>query len=163
MTVQDAFIDVIGGVRVSTTSGRQQGPPQGCPNARAGCGEILRRDDGRKDCSLEGFAAPSEERRWAPRHRQCLPLTMSVFNQSAIFQAQMIDYSQCGMCVETGRPILPGTSVHLRIETGHAAETGKAVLQGLRTTELGEVKWCRAMGQSHSPRYHVGIRYYPYY
>jgi len=48
-------------------------------------------------------------------------------------------------------------------DTRPAAEVEKAVSQGFRTTALGKVKWCRALGQGRSPRYHIGIRYYPHY
>ena len=62
-----------------------------------------------------------------------------------------------------GHRILPGTSIHLRIDTREVAEVEKAVLQGLRTTALGEVKWYRPLGQDCQPLYRIGIRYYPYY
>ena len=48
MSVQDAFIDVIGGLRVSATSGRQKGSPRSYLNSAAG-GMFMRRDGGRKN------------------------------------------------------------------------------------------------------------------
>ncbi len=162
MTVQEAYIDVSGGRRVSTTSGRQKGSPRGCSDPPAGV-EMLRRDDGREDGISVGVAAPSEKRRWVRRHGQRLLLTMSVFNQGAVFQAQMVSFGQDGICAETDHRILPGTSIHMRIDTRQVAEVEKAVLQGLRTTALGEVKWCRPLGQGCQLLYRVGIRYYPYY
>lgn len=75
---------------------------------------------------------------------------MSVFNQGAVMPAQMISYSQDGICAETHHRILPGTSIHLRIDMSQAADVGKAILQGLRTTALGEVKWCQTLGQGRS-------------
>ena len=163
MIVQDVFVDAIGGLRVCTTNGLQKGSPRGYSNPRACGGEILHRDHSRKDGSAEAVAAPSEERRCVRRYCQRLPLTMSVFNQGAVFQAQMLSYGQDGICAETGHRILPGTSIHLRIDTREVAEVEKAVLQGLRTTALGEVKWCRPLGQDCQPLYRIGIRYYPYY
>jgi hypothetical protein len=163
MSLQDAFIDVIGGLRVSATSRRHRGSPQGRPDACLGGGETLRCDGGRKDRSLENAAAQSQERRRARRHCQRLALAMSVFNQGAVFEAQMVNYGHGGICAETGHPVLPGTSIHVRMDARQAAEVGNIVLQGLRTTSLGEVKWCRAIGQCQSPRYRIGIRYYSYY
>jgi len=163
MIVQDAFIDVIGGFQVSATSGRPRSSVRGDPNPPAGRGEILRHNDGRKDSKLEGAAALPEERRMACRHPHRLPLALSVFNQSAVFEGQMVDCGQDGICVETGRRVLPGTSIYLRFATRSAVEVEKAVSLGLRTTALGEVKWCRTPGQGHSPRYRIGIRYYPHY
>jgi hypothetical protein len=162
MANQAAFIDSIGGLRVSTVMGRQKGSPRGCPDPPAGV-EILRRDDGREEGISDGVAAPSEKRHWVRSYGQRLPLTMSVFNQGAVFQAQMVSFGQDGICAETDHRILPGTSIHMRIDTRQVAEVEKAVLQGLRTTALGEVKWCRALGQGCQPLYRIGIRYYPYY
>jgi hypothetical protein len=163
MSVQDAFIDIIGGPRVSAISGRQKGSPRSYLNPPAAGGMIMRRDDGRKNLDIEGAAATVEERRCVRRHCQRLPLTMSVFNQGAVMQAELVSYGQDGICAETGHRVLPGTSIHLRIDICQAADVGKAILQGLRTTALGEVKWCRALGQGRQPLYCIGIRYYPYY
>lgn len=163
MSVQDAFIDIIGGPRVSAPSGRQKGSPRSYLNPPAAGGMIVRRDDGRKNLGIKGAAAHTEERRWVRRHCQRLPLAMSVFNQGAVMQAELVSYGLDGICVEAGHRILPGTSIHLRIDVCQAADVGKAVLQGLRTTALGEVKWCRALGQGRQPLYRIGIRYYPYY
>jgi len=163
MTVQNAFIDVIGGLRVSATSGRPKSPLRSDPNPPAGRGGILRRDDGRKDYRLEGAAAFPKERRRACRRPRRLPLTMSVFNQSAVFEAQMVDCGQDGICAETGRRVLPGTSIYLRFDTRSAAEVERVVSPGIRTTALGEVKWCQELGQGRQPLYRIGIRYYPHY
>jgi hypothetical protein len=161
--VHYAFIDVIDGFRVSATSGRPRSSVQSDPNPPAGRGGILRRNDGRKDSRLEGAAAFPEERRLVCRRPYRLPLALSVFNQGAVFEGQMVDCGQDGICVETGRRVLPGTSIYLRFDTRSAVDEEKAVSLGLRTTALGEVKWCRALGPTHSPPYRIGIRYYPHY
>jgi hypothetical protein len=162
MTVQGAFIDANGLRRVSTIIGRQKASPRGCPDSPAGV-QALRCGDGRADGFSDDVAAASEKRRWVRRDGQRLPLTMSVFNQGAVFQAQMVSFGQDGICAETDHRILPGTSIHMRVDTRQVAEVEKAVLQGLRTTALGEVKWCRALGQGCQQLYRIGIRYYPYY
>ena len=161
MTVQGAVIDVNDDSPVATRNGRQNDSLRSFMNAPAGGGDILRRADGRKDLGLEGVAASSEERRRVRRYCQRLALTMSVFNQGAVFEAQMVNCGQDGICAETGHRVLPGASIHVRMDTRQAVKVGKDVLQGLRKTALGEVKWFRTLGQGHSPRYHIGIRYYP--
>ena len=163
MTIRGVVIDVNGGSRVATTNGRQKASPKSFTNASAGDGDILSRAAGLKELSSEGVAAPSKEKRRVRRHCQRLAVALSVFNQGAVFEAQMVNYGQDGFCAETGHHVLPGTSIHMRIDTRQAAEVGKAVLQGLRTTALGEVKWCRTLGQGRLLRYHIGIRYYPHY
>jgi PilZ domain len=163
MTVQYAMIAVSDGLRVSGTGYRSKSLPRSYPTPPAGRGGVLGGDDDRQGGRTESAAAPSEERRRACRRPYRLPLTVSVFNQGAVFEAQMVDCGQDGICMETGHRLLPGTSLHVRIDTRQAAGVGKAVSQGLRTTALGEAKWCRALSQNPSSRYHVGIRYYPYY
>jgi hypothetical protein len=163
MSVQGAFSDVVGGLQISATSRRQPDAPQGRTDAPIGGSEMLRADNGWKEHNTGGLAAPSEERRRSRRYSHRLPMTLSVFNQGNAFQAQMVNCGQDGICAETGHCPSPGTSIHLWVDTCRAAEVGKAVLQGLRTTALGEVKWCRAMGQSDPPRYRIGLRYYTHY
>ena len=57
MSVQDAFIDVIGKPRVSSKSGRQKGSPRSYLKSPAAGGMIMCRDDGRKNLGIEGAAA----------------------------------------------------------------------------------------------------------
>jgi len=162
MSVQDTFIDGLGRLQVLATSRPRQRPPHDHADVRV-CREILRCSDGRKERKTKGSAAVSEERRGTRRHSYRLPLTLSVFNHAAVFQAEMVNYGQNGVCADTGYRVLPGTSIHLRIDTSQTAVVGKAVLQGLRTTALGEVKWCRATGQGYSPHYRIGLRYYTHF
>jgi hypothetical protein len=90
-------------------------------------------------------------------------LTLSVFNQDAHFQAEMLNCSQDGVCAQTCQRILPGTSLHVRVDASKAGTLAEFVLPELRTTALGEVKWCRSLNDPSSQQYLIGIRYYPYY
>lgn len=108
-------------------------------------------------------AVPSKERRRAPRHLYRLPLAFSVFNRDQFFEGCMVNYGRDGVCAEIGLDIRPGTSVHLRIDEHPAAGPEGVACHCFRTTALGEVKWRRASGQGPPQRYHIGIRYYPYY
>lgn len=163
MTVRGIVTDVYGGYRIATTNGRQRASPRSVASELVGDDDIASRADDRKSLGFESVAGPWKEKRRVRRHRQRLALVLSVFNQGAVFEGQMVNYGEGGICAETDHHVLPGTSLHVRIDTRQAAEVGKAVSQGLRSTELGEVKWCRTLGQGRSLRYHVGIRYYPNY
>jgi hypothetical protein len=109
------------------------------------------------------MVTPPEERRRNPRHANCLPLTLSVFNREQTFEGRLINYSPDGVCAEICRDIRPGTSVHFRIDERPAAGSEGVVCHCFRTTALGEVKWCQASGQGPPRRYLIGIRYYSYY
>jgi hypothetical protein len=86
-----------------------------------------------------------------------------VFNQEARFKAQMVNYSLDGVCAETRQFMLPGMSLHLRIDANHPAAAESGFCHCFRTTALGEVKWCRALDQDRPQRYLIGIRYYSLY
>lgn len=112
------------------------------------------------------WSAPAEKRR-GPRHQQRLPLALSIFNRPGVQEAWLINCSQEGVCVETEPPLLPGTSIHLRVVASVSMDEPfgeeTPVFPGLRTTALGEVKWCAALSPGRSAPYRIGIRYYPYY
>jgi hypothetical protein len=163
MYVQNAPTNGIGTVRLFAAGGRQPGRALCIPDAPAAAGQTRQPEGARKETGREAAAAPSPERRWIARHGERMPLTMSVFNQEDVFEALLVDYGPDGLCVETKRRILPGTSVYMRLDTRQAGAAGKACRQGLRTTALGEVKWCRELNPDRSPAYRVGVRYYTHY
>jgi hypothetical protein len=108
----------------------------------------------------EDTSPPDLETRSAARLSLRLPLVMCVFNQSAAFEGRSINSSPSGICAETRHPVIPGTSVWVRISAGRSGEEAGAPVPGIRMTGLGEVKWRRAVHGGVSPIYHVGIRYY---
>jgi hypothetical protein len=163
MTVLDASTAGVDMLQVSAKRLRRKVSPLQYFFRLAGSGDIPRGEDRQTNLITAGVPASSEERRRARRHSQRLPLTMCVFNQGSFFPAQMVNYSQDGVAAETCHRIRPGTSIHIRIDASPPAPVENAVFPGFRTTALGEVKWCRILGQGDSLRYIVGIRYYPYY
>lgn len=163
MTVQPAPVDDVDALLSAAADVRAKVRPAGYSYCSADTGGTARRDGHWADGGMARVPPPSEERRKVRRYEQRLPLTMSVFNRSALFQAQMVNYSQDGVCAETCHRILPGTSIHLRMDAYPAAAGGRAVRSEFRTTALGEVKWCRSRGQGLAQRFLIGIRYYSYY
>jgi hypothetical protein len=106
--------------------------------------------------------SPRHERRRDRRHEHQASLRVSVFNQGAVFEAQLINYSPEGMCAETGHAIRPGTSLSIRMEADPAGASHPPPHPGLRMVALGEAKWVRVVvGRGQPERYRVGIRYYP--
>jgi len=163
MNVLDASTDGADKLRVFAQSVRRKVSTTRYSCRQAATGEIPRRDDRRSDSGTACVSVSSEERRSSRRYAQRLPAIMSIFNRDDLFSAQMVNYSQDGVCVETCQCILPGTSLHLRIDASPATAVGSVACDCFRPTSLGEVKWCRALRQHPSPRYLVGMRYYTYY
>jgi hypothetical protein len=159
MNVPDAFIDVAGGPQTVGDSLHNEK----VPHATGSEGKIRLRDASREGSKLGSVAAGSKEKRLIRRHYQRFLLSMSVFNQGPFYQAQIVDYSQDGMGVETQHPILPGTSLYVRVDSSPAVKEKTAAPAELRTIALAEVKWCRALGQGRPPRYRIGLRFYQYY
>jgi hypothetical protein len=123
-------------------------------------------DSGEGAAALIDSSIAAERRRGA-RHPQRLPLVLSIFNRPGAQEAWLVNCSQEGICVETAQPLRQGTSVQLRVVASVSSDEpvgGKNPLfPGLPTTALGEVKWCITRGPGRSPRYSIGIRYYPHY
>jgi len=162
MAVQDAFADEVDAGRVSGKNLWSKAEPGLHPLRFASSGNRARRVDLQSHSGKACMRGPSAERRRFCRHAQRLPLIMSVFNQGALFQAQMVNCSEEGLCAEACQRILPGTSLHLRIDASEAGTLQQAVFSELRTTAVGEVKWCRSIEEESSPCYRFGIRYYSY-
>jgi hypothetical protein len=163
MTVHDISTDGTGRLRISDKLGRRNMSSAGYHYRYACSGDMVQGDDRLNARGMAHGSKSNEDRRLSPRHVRQLPLTISVFNQGAFFQAQMMNYSQDGVCAATSHPILPGASLHIRIDASQAAALERAVFPELRTMALGEVKWCSSLGEESSPRFFVGIRYYSYY
>jgi hypothetical protein len=161
MTTQTIATDDIQALRICAGYRRNDTPPVGFSDHFSdGIGQG---SGPRPGLGLASKSNSARERRKARRHEQQLPMSISVFNQSAFFAAQMVNYSQDGVCVETYQHILPGTSLHIRIDPDPLASAEEPLCHCFRTTALGEIKWCRAINQNPAPSYQLGIRYYPHY
>jgi hypothetical protein len=120
-------------------------------------------EDRRNHVPAETPPAYPQEKRGALRHTYFADFIFSAFNRSACFPAVMLNYSLDGMCLEAPLAVLPGTSLHVRMEKDPRLSPLQATRPGFRTAALGEVKWCRKLNGANGSRYAIGIRCYVHY
>ncbi|MEE4356706.1 MAG: PilZ domain-containing protein [Desulfococcaceae bacterium] len=68
--------------------------------------------------------------------------------------AQMLNSSVGGLCLETRKPLKPGTSVFIRLKDFSPDPYWPEACECF----LGEVRWCEAQNGADTPRYGIGIR-----
>jgi hypothetical protein len=95
----------------------------------------------------------SMERRWC----KCVA-NWSYFNRESSLPGQVLNFSQAGSYLETARPIIPGTTVLIRLLK--CSEFIREQSEGLRLNAVAEVKWCREMKDMEKAWYGVGVRYH---
>jgi Tfp pilus assembly protein PilZ len=76
-------------------------------------------------------------------------------NADSYANARMLNSSAGGMCIETEKPLRPGSSIFIKL---------KDCLPDPYWPEscdcyLGEVRWCEPQNGSDHPRYGVGVRF----
>lgn len=84
----------------------------------------------------------------------------SLFNAADHHDAQMLNFSQSGMCFRTDKLFKPGTTVMIRL---NKCPQCKAVHQeegGLRSMTLAKVQWCQDDEDLPGPRFVSGVQYF---
>lgn len=81
------------------------------------------------------------------------------FNKGDFFGARLLNFSQGGGYFVSGQPLLPGATILIRLRQFDPARAESSD-SGLRTTALGEVKWCRELFGDPAVRFGIGVRYH---
>lgn len=81
------------------------------------------------------------------------------FNKADFFNARLLNFSGGGSYIECAQPLIPGATILIRLQTC-AASGDKSPIRNMRTTALGEVKWCRELHAEQSHRFGSGVRYH---
>jgi len=75
-------------------------------------------------------------------------------------QASMtFNHSRAGMCMEASEPCRPGSILFIRLSNAKIDEVYQQNRKYLRTTTLGEVKWCRERQDKFGTYYQIGVKY----
>ena len=61
---------------------------------------------------------------------------------------------------DAGQPLLPGATILIRLQAFDAPGQAPCERGALRTTALGEVKWCRELSGTATGWFGVGVRYH---
>lgn len=82
------------------------------------------------------------------------------FNKADFYSAHLLNVSPSGGYFECGQRIIPGATLFIRLQYCRACVEDPAIRDCMRSTALGEVKWCRELPDQQPRPYGVGIRYH---
>jgi len=104
------------------------------------------------------MAARSEKR--CENRQECnAAVEWAYFNKPDFFKAQLLNFSGGGGYIESAQPPIPGATILIRLQAC-TSSGGDPAYRNLRTTALGEVKWCRELQAEQSNRFGIGLRYH---
>ena len=100
------------------------------------------------------------EKRREDRHGCDASIDWAYFNKSDFYSAHLLNISPSGGYFECEQRIIPGATLFIRLHHGPAGVGDPTNRDGMRSTALGEVKWCRELPDQKTFAYGVGIRYH---
>lgn len=103
------------------------------------------------------------EKRTFERHFQKASIVCACFNTNKYCPAKMLNYGEGGLYFESGFPFKPRTCIYIRVEKILPIASGYPLHHGLRSSTIGEVKWCQEISDSESYKYGIGVKYYEPY
>jgi hypothetical protein len=109
----------------------------------------------------EAIAMGSEtEKRSEDRHGCDAGIDWAYFNKSEFYSAHLLNISPSGVYIECEQRIIPGATIFIRVHNRKACVADPTIGDCMRSTALGEVKWCRELPDQKPRPYGVGIRYH---
>jgi hypothetical protein len=83
----------------------------------------------------------------------------SHFNVDRRHDAQMLNFSQSGMCFQTDQSFKPGTTVLIRLNQCPEGDAVRQAEGGLRNITLAKVRWCHDEHDLPLHRFVSGVQY----
>jgi hypothetical protein len=81
------------------------------------------------------------------------------FNKANFFNARLLNFSRGGSYMECEQSLIPGATILIRLRAC-TSSAGEPLSRDMRTTALGEVKWCRKLRAEKPHRFGIGLRYH---
>jgi hypothetical protein len=102
------------------------------------------------------------EKRQDKRLLSHAPVIFSIFGSKfhREYASMTFNHSDGGLCIETAQAIHPGTTLYIRRGKINTDEPCDTCWQRVRTSSLGEVKWCREIADKYGTYFCIGVRYY---
>jgi hypothetical protein len=108
-----------------------------------------------------GASMQSNTEKRCENRRNCdAVIECTYFNREDYFHARMLNYSNGGGYFVSSQPLIPGATVLIRLRDFESAGGEPLGCCAMRTTALGEVKWCRELSDAPPGRFGVGVRYH---
>ena len=86
-------------------------------------------------------------------------IKFSYFNKESLYEAQILNYSDVGMCFKSEVSLQPDATVYIRLKDAPQQGDYSTDNRGLRSATLAEVKWCREIQDETKPFYEIGVKY----
>ena len=99
------------------------------------------------------------EKRCEDRQKCDAEVKWAYFNKADFFNARLRNFSGGGSYLECAQPLIPGATILIRLQA-NVSSNESAPGRILRTTALGEVKWCRELRTEPAHRFGIGVRYH---
>lgn len=100
------------------------------------------------------------EKRCEERRKCHAAIEWAYFNKSDFFSARLLNSSRGGGYFECGHPLIPGVTILIRLQKYEPSDEASADCSYMKTTALGEVKWCREILGDATVRFGIGVRYH---
>jgi hypothetical protein len=100
------------------------------------------------------------EKRCEDRRNCDAAIEWAYFNRGDYFNARMLNFSKGGGYFVSSQPLIPGATVLIRLRDFESAAREACDRSAMRTTSLGEVKWCRELSGAPPVRFGIGVRYH---
>lgn len=99
------------------------------------------------------------EKRCEDRQNCDAAVEWAYFNKADFFSARLLNFSKGGGYFESTQSPIPGATILIRLQKD-AYRGGESASSHMRTTALGEVKWCRELQEKQPHRFGIGVRYH---
>jgi len=99
------------------------------------------------------------EKRSEDRQNCDAEVEWAYFNKADFFNARLLNFSGGGSYIECAQSLIPGATILIRLQARDPSNEDAPVCN-MRTTALGEVKWCRELRAEPPHRFGVGVRYH---
>ena len=103
-----------------------------------------------------------DEKRRDERFMSHAPVVFSIFSSRfhCEYSSMTLNHSDGGMCIESAEQIKPGTTLYIRRGKPNNVEGHTARWDHMRTSSLGEVRWCHELVDKFGTYYCIGVRYF---
>ena len=110
----------------------------------------------------DNWISQEVEKRRDKRLLSHAPVMFSIFGSKfhREYASMTFNHSDGGLCIETAQAIHPGTTLYIRRGKINTDEPCDTRWQRVRTSSLGEVKWCREIADKYGTYFCIGVRYY---
>lgn len=100
------------------------------------------------------------EKRCEDRQACDAVIEWAYFNKGECFSARLLNFSKGGGYFVSGQPLIPGATILIRLRSFESGDSNASECSAMRTTALGEVKWCRELSGAPAAGFGIGVRYH---